>query len=81
MMALKTASTPLTAMPRMRKGSSISHIKGYSRSASMASGQQRTNRISQSRNLPIVRLLCENSNLFSVNVKFFLDAICFSGLT
>ncbi len=47
------ASTPLTAMPRMRKGSNTSHTMGYRTSARSASGQHKTNKMHHSRNFTI----------------------------
>jgi len=44
------ASTPWTAIPTMRKGSSRSHTIGYRINATRASGQQTTNRRHQSKN-------------------------------
>src|SRR2546427_244258 len=48
------ASTPPTAIPMMRNGNSSSHTSGYRSRAISASGQHRTNRISQSKNLTII---------------------------
>jgi hypothetical protein len=57
--AVIRASTPWTAIPTMRKGSSRSHTIGYRINATRASGQQRTNKRHQSKNaamgdLPLV---------------------------
>ena len=46
----KTKSTPLTAIPRIRKGSNITQTIGYSTKAISATGQQRTNKMHQRRN-------------------------------
>ena len=75
MIALKTAMTPLTAIPMSRNGSRMSHTSGYIRSASMARGQHKTNRINQSRNLTKSFLLSKKSSPFSKNVKIFLDEV------
>ena len=45
--ALSRPSTPLTAMPKMRKGKVMSHTKGYITRASNAMGQHKTNRMHQ----------------------------------
>lgn len=47
--ALKTDSTPFTAMPNNLNGSRISQITGYSSRTIIANGQQRTKSINQSR--------------------------------
>lgn len=43
--ALRRPRTPVTAMPKMRRGRVISHTKGYITSASNAMGQHKTNRM------------------------------------
>jgi hypothetical protein len=48
--AVIRASTPWTAIPTIRKGSSRSHMIGYRINATRASGQQTTNRRHQSKN-------------------------------
>jgi hypothetical protein len=53
MIALKRSKTALTVMPRRRKGREISQTRGYKIRARRARGQQRTKRISQSRNFAI----------------------------
>src|SRR5207302_11476124 len=45
--AQTNASTPWTAIPTMRNGNSKSQTNGYAISASIARGQQRTNRMHQ----------------------------------
>src|SRR5437867_8483549 len=51
------ASTPCTAIPTMRNGNSKSHTNGYAISATIASGQQSTNKMHQSRNAIMTLLL------------------------
>ncbi len=52
-MALTSSKTPVTAMPRSRKGSKMSQMIGNRISTSRASGQQITNRMHQSRKVII----------------------------
>jgi hypothetical protein len=51
--ALRRSKTALTVIPRRRKGSAKSQMKGYRMSAKRARGQQTTKRISHKRNLTI----------------------------
>ena len=46
-------STPPTAIPRMRKGSNNNQTNGYKTSARSATGQHKTNKMHQSKNLTI----------------------------